>query len=57
MANIGSKPETKFRGDPTIFGTLVEDHDKHRHLLAQIVETTGASGDRKALFEELNFEI
>ena len=57
MANIGSKPETKFRGDPTIFGTLVEDHDKHRHLLAQIVETTGASDDRKALFEELTFEI
>ena len=26
-ANMGSTPKTKFRGDPNIFGRLVEDHD------------------------------
>ena len=34
-ANIGSTPETKFRGDPYIFGRLLEDHDKHRALIAR----------------------
>ncbi|WXL26571.1 hemerythrin domain-containing protein [Ectopseudomonas mendocina] len=57
MANIGSKPNTKFRGDPAIFGTLVEDHDHHRQLIAQIEETKGASETRKKLFAELTAEI
>lgn len=57
MANIGSKPATKFRGAPAIFGTLVEDHDKHRMLLAQLAETSGASPERAALFEELTYEL
>ncbi|MCU1715553.1 hemerythrin domain-containing protein [Pseudomonas sp. 5P_3.1_Bac2] len=57
MASIGSKPVTKFRGDPAIFGTLVEDHDHHRQLLAQIEQTHGASTERKQLFAELTAEI
>jgi Hemerythrin HHE cation binding domain len=57
MASIGSKPATKFRGDPAIFGTLVDDHDTHRMLLAQLAETNGASAERIALFEELTFEL
>ena len=57
MASIGSKPATPYRGDPTIFGTLVEDHDRHRALLAQIAQTTGASAERKALFEELTYQL
>jgi Hemerythrin HHE cation binding domain len=57
MANIGSKPATKFRGDPAIFGTLMEDHDKHRQLLASITETHGASTERVAPFEELTYEL
>jgi hypothetical protein len=57
MANIGSKPKTKFRGDPAIFGTLVEDHDHHRQLIAQIEETQGASEARKELFADLTAEI
>ncbi|HVR91959.1 MAG TPA: hemerythrin domain-containing protein [Novosphingobium sp.] len=51
-ANIGSIPATKFRGNPAIFGRLVEDHDKHRALLAMIEATDPASPDRKRLFEE-----
>jgi Hemerythrin HHE cation binding domain len=57
MASIGSKPVTKFRGDPAIFGSLVDDHDTHRLLLAKLAATTGASPERKALFEELTFEL
>lgn len=56
-ARIGSTPKTKFRGDPDIFGRLVEDHDRHRALLAMIEETQGKSPDRKALFEELVKEL
>lgn len=56
-ARIGSTPKTTFRGDPDIFGRLVEDHDRHRALLAMIEETQGDSEDRHALFEELTREL
>lgn len=56
-ARIGSTPKTSFRGDPDIFGRLVEDHDRHRALLAMIEETQGDSEDRRALFEELTREL
>jgi hypothetical protein len=51
-ARIGSTPATKFRGNPDIFGRLVEDHDKHRALLAMIEATLPNDPARKALFEE-----
>ena len=51
-ARIGSTPATKFRGDPAIFGRLVEDHDKHRALLAMIDATSPADPARKTLFDE-----
>lgn len=56
-ARIGGVPKTKFRGDPAIFGRLVEDHDRHRALLAMIEETEGKSPDRQALFVELTKEL
>ena len=56
-APIGSTPATKYRGDPDIFGRLVEDHDRHRALFAMIAETTGKSTERTTLFEELVHEI
>lgn len=56
-ARIGSTPATKYRGNPDIFGRLVEDHDRHRALLAMIEETQGKSTDRQALFEELVREV
>ena len=56
-ARIGSTPKTKFRGDPDVFGRLVEDHDRHRALLAMIEETQGASADRRKLFDELVHEL
>lgn len=49
---IGSTPATKFRGNPAIFGRLVEDHDKHRALLAMIDATAPNDPARKTLFEE-----
>jgi hypothetical protein len=55
--HIGSTPATKFRGNPDIFGRLVEDHDRHRALISMIQETHGDSDDRKALFEELTREV
>lgn len=51
-ARIGSTPATKFRGNPAIFGRLVEDHDKHRALLAMIEATSPNDPARKSLFEE-----
>lgn len=54
---IGSTPQTKYRGNPDIFGRLVEDHDRHRALLAMIGETTGNSTERKKLFTELTLEL
>jgi len=56
-AHIGSTPRTKFRGDADIFGRLVEDHDRHRALLAMIEETEGKSPDRQRLFRELTKEL
>lgn len=56
-AHIGSTPATKFRGNPDIFGRLVEDHDRHRTLLAMIDATTGQSADRQRLFKELVLDI
>lgn len=51
-ARIGSTPATKFRGNPAIFGRLVEDHDKHRALLAMIEATGPRDSARKTLFDE-----
>jgi Hemerythrin HHE cation binding domain len=56
-ARIGSTPATKFRGDAAIFGQLVEDHDRHRALLAMIEASEAGSKDRKRLFAELNREL
>ncbi|MGN1055886.1 MAG: hemerythrin domain-containing protein [Comamonas sp.] len=56
-ARIGSTPRTKYRGTPDIFGRLVEDHDRHRALLAMVAETSGKSPDRKKLFKELTLEL
>jgi hypothetical protein len=55
--HIGSTPATKYRGDPAIFGRLVEDHDRHRALFAMIGDTQGKSPDRQKLFRELTYEI
>lgn len=55
--HFGSTPKTKYRGDPDIFGRLVQDHDRHRALFAMIEATQGKSDDRVALFEELVHEI
>ncbi|WP_292051120.1 MULTISPECIES: hemerythrin domain-containing protein [unclassified Brevundimonas] len=55
---IGSTPKTKFRGNPDVFGRLVEDHDKHRALIAMIEETTSSNPEqRKMLFEEFVKEV
>lgn len=56
-ARMGSTPKTKYRGNPDIFGRLVEDHDRHRALLAMVCETTGKSPERKKLFKELTLEL
>lgn len=56
-AHIGSTPATPFRGNPDIFGRLLEDHDRHRALLAMITATRGESKDRKKLFRELVKEL
>lgn len=52
-ARIGSTPATKFRGNPAIFGRLVEDHDKHRALFAMIEATGPKDPERQTLFEAL----
>lgn len=54
---MGSTPQTQFRGDPDIFGRLVQDHDRHRALLAMIGATQGESSERKKLFKELVKEL
>lgn len=56
-ARIGSTPRTKYRGNPDIFGRLVEDHDEHRALLAMIEETSGKSPERETLFTALTKEL
>ncbi len=54
---IGSTPATVFRGKAGIFGRLVEDHDRHRALLAMVAETKAGSPERARLFAELVHEI
>lgn len=56
-ARIGSTPATKFRGDADIFGRLVQDHDRHRALLAMVADTSGKSAERQKLFKELTLEL
>lgn len=56
-APIGSTPKTKFRGDPAIFGRLVEDHDRHRALLAMISQTTPGMNERAELYREFAREV
>lgn len=56
-ARIGSTPATTFRGNPDIFGRLVEDHDRHRTLFAMVQETEGKSPERERLFRELVHEV
>jgi hypothetical protein len=51
-AQIGSTPKTRFRGNPDIFGRLVEDHDRHRALIAMIQESDAKSPERKRTFLE-----
>jgi iron-sulfur cluster repair protein YtfE (RIC family) len=57
MPNIGSKPATRLRGAPAIFGTLIDDHDRHRSLLAQLADTHGDTRERRSLFRELTHEL
>jgi len=40
-----------------IFDRLKQDHDRHRALLDKLLETSGDSGERKSLFEELTKEL
>ena len=40
-----------------IFARLKQDHDKHRELLDKIMQTSGETDERKALFEELTKEL
>ncbi len=40
-----------------IFARLKEDHDRHRDLLERLMETSGESDQRRALFEELTKEL
>lgn len=56
-ARIGSTPATTFRGNPDIFGRLVEDHDRHRALFAMVQETDPKSPQRDRLFRELVREV
>lgn len=56
-AQIGQTPATDLRGLPDVFGRLIEDHDRHRALLAMLEATGGKGKDAKALFEELVYEL
>lgn len=40
-----------------IFADLIQDHERHRDLIARIEATEGESDERVALFEELTKEI
>lgn len=57
------KPQTVTQGGKAmakkedIFARLKEDHDKHRKLLDRLLDTTGASDVREALFVELTKEL
>lgn len=39
-----------------IFDRLKQDHDKHREILAKLVDTHGESAERKALLEQFTIE-
>jgi len=56
-ARIGSTPATTFRGNPDIFGRLVEDHDRHRALFAMVQDTDAKSPERDRMFRELVREV
>ena len=56
-ARLGSTPATAYRGSSDIFGRLVQDHDRHRALLAMVCETQGKSSERALLFQELALEL
>lgn len=55
--HIGQTPATDLRGLPDVFGRLVEDHDRHRALLAMLEATGGKGEDAQGLFEELVHEL
>ena len=55
--HLGSTPATRFRGDPAIFGRLVEDLDRHRALFSMIEAGEVSHRDRARLFRELVHEI
>ena len=40
-----------------IFDRLKQDHDRHRDLIARLLETEGESAERSELFEELTLEL
>lgn len=40
-----------------IFAVLKADHDRHRTLIARLMETSGRSDERQSLFEELTLEL
>ena len=43
--------------DARIFADLKADHDRHRTLLAKIAETSGASDERRSLFETFMLDV
>jgi len=43
--------------DARIFKDLKADHDRHRDMLSKLGETSGASEERKTLFEALRKEL
>ncbi len=56
-AHFGSTPKTHFRGAPDLFGRLVEDHDRHRALIAMIQAIEPKGPERKRLFLEFTKEV
>lgn len=40
-----------------IFAILKADHDRHRDLIARVMETSAHSDERESLFEELTLEL
>ena len=40
-----------------IFDRLIEDHNRHRDLLAKIAETSGDSEERRTLFEQFRIDV
>lgn len=56
-ADVGKLDPTPFRGNPDLFGQLVEDHDRHRALISMIEQTSGDSPERRRLFEEAYREM